>query len=113
MSKKKITKIIRVTTVSGSLVGTLKGQFAFMKQFYEIIGVCSNDPELNMLSEREGVRTVGIDMTRKITPFKDLRSLFQLYRLFKSERPDIVHTHTPKAGTLGLIAAYLARVPYR
>ena len=113
MSERKYKKIIRVTTVSGSLEGTLKGQFAFMKQFYEIIGVCSNDPELNILSEREGIRTVGIDMTRKITPFKDLKSLFQLYRLFKSERPDIVHTHTPKAGTLGLIAAYLARVPYR
>lgn len=113
MFERKNIKIIRVTTVHGSLEGTLKGQFAFMKQFYEIIGVCSNDPKLSQLSEREGVRTVGIDMTRKITPFKDLRALFQLYRLFKSERPEIVHTHTPKAGTLGLIAAYLAGVPNR
>lgn len=113
MFERKYKKIIRVTTVHGSLEGTLKGQFAFMKQFYEIIGVCSNDPKLKQLSEREGIRTVGIDMTRKITPFKDLKSLFQLYRLFRSESPEIVHTHTPKAGTLGLLAAYLARVPYR
>ncbi|MFD0799550.1 glycosyltransferase family 4 protein [Maribacter chungangensis] len=113
MSEKGYKKIIRVTTVSGSLVGTLKGQFAFMKQFYEVIGVCSKDEELRVLSEREGVRTVGIDMTRKITPFKDLKALFQLYRFFKSERPEIVHTHTPKAGTLGLMAAYLAGVPHR
>lgn len=113
MSERGYKKIIRITTVSGSLVGTLKGQFAFMRQFYEIIGVCSNDPELIELSKREGVRTVGIEMTRKITPFQDLKALIQLYRLFKSENPEIIHTHTPKAGTLGLMAAFLARIPHR
>jgi glycosyltransferase involved in cell wall biosynthesis len=52
-------------------------------------------------------------MTRKITPFKDLYALWQLYKLFKKEAPFIVHSHTPKAGTVSMLAAKLAGVPHR
>src|SRR5690606_15175182 len=52
-------------------------------------------------------------MTRKITPFRDAIGIYQLYKIFKKEKPDVVHTHTPKAGTLGMIAAKLAGVPNR
>ena len=52
-------------------------------------------------------------MTRKITPFKDLKSLCQLYRFFRKEKPIIVHTHTPKAGTEGMMASWIAGVPIR
>lgn len=106
-------KIIRVTTVASSLKILLKGQLSYMNQFYEVIGVSSKDPQLPEVTELEGIRTKGIDMTRKITPFKDLRAVWQLYIYFRKEKPAIVHTHTPKAGTLGLLAALLARVPNR
>ena len=106
-------KIIRVTTVASSLKILLKGQLSYMNQFYDIIGVSSKDPVLAEVTEIEGVRTKGIDMTRKITPFKDLRAVWQLYSFFRKEKPAIVHTHTPKAGTLGLLAALLAGVPNR
>jgi glycosyltransferase involved in cell wall biosynthesis len=52
-------------------------------------------------------------MTRKITPLKDLKAVWQLYRYFKKVHPFIVHTHTPKAGTVGMLAAKLAGVPHR
>jgi glycosyltransferase involved in cell wall biosynthesis len=54
-----------------------------------------------------------IPMTRKITPFADMRSLWQLYRFFKKERPDIIHSHTPKAGLLAMLAAKFAGVKIR
>ncbi|WP_405415803.1 glycosyltransferase family 4 protein [Maribacter sp. Asnod1-A12] len=110
MSKKKI---IRITTVSSSLKILLKGQLSYMNQFYEVIGVSSNGPELIEVTKREGIRTEGIEMTRKITPLKDLQAVWRLYFFLKKEKPEIVHTHTPKAGTIGLLAALLARVPNR
>ncbi|WP_419211079.1 glycosyltransferase family 4 protein [Maribacter sp. X9] len=106
-------KIIRVTTVASSLKILLKGQLAYMNQFYEIVGVASNDPMLDEVTKQEGIRTLGIEMTRQITPLKDLKAVWQLYRLFRREKPAIVHTHTPKAGTLGMLAALLANVPHR
>src|SRR5690606_33938852 len=54
-----------------------------------------------------------IPMTRSITPFADLLSLWRLYRFFRMEKPDIVHSHTPKAGLLAMIAAKMAGVKLR
>ncbi len=66
-----------------------------------------------MVSKLEEIPTIAVEMTRKITPIKDLKAVWQLYKLFKKEKPFIVHSHTPKAGTLSMLAAKLAGVPYR
>jgi len=52
-------------------------------------------------------------MTRTISPLKDLQSLYKLFKVLKQEKPFIVHSHTPKAGTIGMLAAKLAGVPNR
>ncbi len=97
-----------------SLGGLLQGQLKFMSQYYNVIGVSSRgDDILEYVSEKEGVQVIPVEMTRKITPFHDLRGLYQLYKIFKKEKPDIVHSHTPKAGTLSMMAARLAGVPHR
>lgn len=107
-------KIIRITTVSSSLKGLLKGQLGFMSTHYEMLGVASDEADhLKAYSKREGVRTIHVPMTRKITPLKDLVGVYRLYKLIKKEKPFIVHTHTPKAGTLGMFAAKLAGVEHR
>ena len=84
-----------------------------MSQYYEVIGVSSPGDALTEASENEEILTYAVKMTRSITPIRDLMALHKLYVLFKLENPFIVHTHTPKAGTLGMIAAKLARVPHR
>ena len=107
-------KIIRITTVASSLEGLLKGQLRFMNEHYDLLGVASNENNrLHKVEEEEGIRTIAVNMTRKITPFKDLKAVYQLYRIIKREKPFIVHTHTPKAGTLGMLAAKLAGVSNR
>ncbi len=109
-----IQKIIRVTTVPISLGKLLQGQLQFMSQHYDVIGVSGKGGDtLEKVSKQEGVRIIPIEMTRKITPVQDLKAVFALYRLFKKEKPDIVHSHTPKAGTLSMLAAKLAGVPHR
>jgi glycosyltransferase, family 1 len=107
-------KLIRITTVPTSMRTLLKGQLKFMKQYYEVIGV-SSDGECfdEMLEEQGNIKGVKIEMTRRITLLKDLKALLLLIKLFRKERPFIVHTHTPKAGLLGMIAARIANVPNR
>lgn len=107
-------KLIRITTVPISLVSLLKDQPKFMKaQGFEVIAISTPGELLNEVEATQGVRTIGVPMTRTISPVSDLKSLWHLYRIFKKEKPDIVHSHTPKAGTLGMIAAKLAGVPIR
>jgi len=106
-------KLIRITTVPSSLRTLLKGQSRFMSQYYEVIGVSGDGDPLAEVRQNEGIRTHVIEMTRTITPLKDLKATYKLYKFFKTEKPFIVHTHTPKAGTLGMLAAKLAKVPHR
>ncbi len=107
-------KLIRVTTVPISLGGLLQGQSKFMSQYFEVLGISSRGGDmLGNVSDKEGIKVVPVEMTRKITPFQDLKALYKLYKIFKKEKPDIVHSHTPKAGTLSMIAARLAGVPHR
>ncbi|MEO6348103.1 MAG: glycosyltransferase family 4 protein [Aquaticitalea sp.] len=106
-------KLIRITTVPVSLRTLLKGQLKFMSQHFEVIGVSSAGSAMNEVIMDEGIKTHVVEMSRSITPIIDLKSTYQLYKYFKKERPFIVHTHTPKAGTLGMFAAKLAGVPHR
>lgn len=105
--------IIRVTTVPISLDKLLSGQLSYMNQFYQVIGVSSEKEYLERVGKKENIEVCHIEMTRQITPIKDLISVYKLYRFFKKQKPFIVHTHTPKAGTVGMIAAKLAGVPNR
>ncbi|MGO1751707.1 MAG: glycosyltransferase family 4 protein [Psychroflexus sp.] len=107
-------KLIRITTVPQSLRGLLRGQMRFMAQNgFEVIGISSPGTALQDVERNEAVRVVPIQLTRTISPFKDLKAVYELYKLFKKENPQIVHTHTPKAGTVGMLAAKLAGVPHR
>jgi glycosyltransferase involved in cell wall biosynthesis len=106
-------KIIRITTVPISLRTLLKGQLKFMSQHYEVIGVTSSGKEVNDVINHEGIRVIEVELSRSITPIKDLKSLYKVFKTLKREKPFIVHSHTPKAGTIGMIAAKLAGVPHR
>jgi len=109
-----MTKLIRITTVPISLKLLLAGQMKFMKEKgMEVLMVSSDGREVAQVLKNEGVRHDVIPFTRKITPIQDLKCLWELYQLFKKEQPDIVHTHTPKAGILGMLAAKLEGVKVR
>jgi glycosyltransferase involved in cell wall biosynthesis len=106
-------KLVRITTVPMSLNKLLEGQLEFMNQHFNVIAISSKDKELRRVGKKENVKTYCVEMTRQITPLKDLHSLIRLYFFLLKEKPEIVHTHTPKAGLLGMIAAFLAGVPIR
>ena len=106
-------KIIRTATVPLSLDLFCRGLLKDLSGDYEVVALSSPLPELAGIAEREGVRTVGVPMERKIAPFKDLVSLVRLIRVFCRERPRMVHSITPKAGLLSMMAAWAAGVPVR
>jgi glycosyltransferase involved in cell wall biosynthesis len=106
-------KLIRISTIPLSLEKLLEHQLRFMNQYFEVIAVSSDQLWLETIGEKEGVSTYPIEMSRKITPLSDLKALWKLYLFLKSEKPLIVHTHTPKAGIVGMLAAKLAGVPHR
>ncbi len=106
-------KLIRTATVSMSLNYLLRGQLSFLKNQYEVIAVSGDDDNLKVVSDREKVRTVSVNMERSISPFVDLVSLWKLYLLFCKEKPSIVHSITPKAGLLTMLAGKMAGVPIR
>ena len=109
----KPVKLIRITTVPSSLRVLLRHQLKFMSSFYDVLAVSSPEKMLEDVALHEGVRTASVRMTRSITPLKDMQALWELYQLFRKEKPAIVHTHTPKAGLLGMIAGRMAGVPIR
>ena len=106
-------KLIRITTVPQSLAILLKGQLGFMNKYFNVIGVSSSSTLLQEVEKSEGVKTFSVNMTRQITPIKDIVSLIKLYKFLRVQKPYIVHTHTPQAGLLGMLASYLAKVPNR
>lgn len=92
----------------------LKGQLRFMaSNGFDVKGVSSEGEELREVHENEGIVMEAINMSRKITPFQDLKSLWEMWNFLRKEKPQIVHTHTPKAGIIGMLAARLAGVPHR
>jgi len=109
-----MNKLIRITTVPVSLKTLLKGQHQFLSQnSFDVLGVSSSGNALNEVAQNEKIAVYTVEMTRIISPLKDIKSLWSFYKLCKRERPAIVHSHTPKAGIVGMLGAKLAGVPIR
>ena len=106
-------KLVRITTVPISLEKLLENQARFFKTYYSVTLVSSQKEQLQKLAKEQGVNHFSLEMTRKITPLQDLRCLLQLIRFLRKDKPHIVHTHTPKAGIVGMLAAFIAGVPLR
>lgn len=100
-------------TAHSITLGLIKGQIGYLAKEMDVILVAKDVGNLKSLAESEGVDYRDIDMRREISPINDIRSLVRLIRLFRKERPDIVHANTPKGALLGLLAAWITRVPHR
>lgn len=107
-------KIVRAATIGLSLNAFCRGLLRELtEEGYEVVALSSSDADLQQVGEREGVRTIGVPMERRISPLKDLVSLVRLIRVLRKEKPDMVHSMTPKAGLLCMMAAKMAGVPVR
>lgn len=106
-------KLIRVTTSDISLYLLLRGQLKFLSTFFDVVGLSADTGLLHQVEKREGIRVIELAMRREVSLKRDIVCLLHLIKIFKKEKPYIVHTNTPKGSLLSMIAAKIDRVPHR
>lgn len=104
---------MRMTTVDLSLDKLIRGQLGYMNQYFDVVGVAADTGLLSGVAEREGVRVIDVPMHREIALGADMKSLVHLVKLFRKEKPDILHCNTPKGSLLGLLAGKIVGIPHR
>lgn len=113
MKEEKI-KLLNICTVPWQLWFFFENQFSYMKsKGFDIHGACSPGDMVENIRKREGIEIHEIQINKYISPISDIISLIRIMKLLIKIKPHIVHSHTPKAGFLAMIAAYLLRIPAR
>ncbi|MBX2816122.1 MAG: glycosyltransferase family 4 protein [Saprospiraceae bacterium] len=112
--RNKLPHLLRITTVPISLKLLLSDQAKFMQSKGMVVSLCSSHgPEIPKLVEEQECPHYTLPMERSIAPVRDAVSLFKMISLQWRLRPDIVHSHTPKAGLISMLAARLVGIEYR
>lgn len=106
-------KLTIVTTVPETLLTILKGQPRWLSQYSSVVCVSSPGPLLESVEQKEGVVVIPVPMSRGINPIKDLVSIYHMYRVLRQNKSDIVHSYTPKAGLVCMIAGFFAGIRVR
>jgi len=114
----KIVRIIARLNIGGPAINAVLLSEGLNGNGFKTVLVAGSieksEGDMSYLAYQRGVSPVVVnELSRSIDPLKDLMALWKIYRIIKTEKPDIVHTHTAKAGTLGRLAAILAGVPVR
>lgn len=105
-------KIVRAVTVSQS-VSFYKDMIPDLQnKGFEVISLSDPGPELQGVRDT-GVKVIEVPMERHISIYNDFKALIKLINILRKEKPDIVHSMTPKAGLLCMMAAWITRVPKR
>jgi hypothetical protein len=104
-------KIIEITNVDFSLRQFLLPLMRGIRgRGHEVIGVCAEGSLLDGV-RAEGFRVIGVPFERRLSPLAHVQAFRELVRLFRTERPDLVHAHMPISGFLARAAARVAGVP--
>ena len=113
MSRNK-KKIIRSVTVPQSIGFFEEVMMRLKNDGYEVVVVTSPGKELDAFKQRHPKeKTIIVPMERRISLTKDIKSLWQMIKVMRSEKPYMVHSMTPKAGLLTMVAGWLTGVPVR
>jgi glycosyltransferase involved in cell wall biosynthesis len=106
-------RVVHIATSAMALRYLLADQLDFLRgRGHEVSAICGNDGAVPELESR-GIAVRRAGLTRRIDPFGDARAFGELIALLRELRPDVVHTHTPKASLLGQWAAAVVRTRFR
>lgn len=111
MVQDSMPKVIQVCAIGYSVKKQLELLIdKSIERDYETIIVCSEGKDTHKIEESKGYKFRYVEIDRNINLIKNTRTLINLIKVFKEEKPDIVHVHTPIAGVLGRIAAKIAGI---
>lgn len=105
--------LIRITTIPISLKVFCQGLLGELADEYKVVAISTPGEDLEDVGRNEGVWTIGVPMERHISLFKDAKSLFRMIRVFRRLKPDMIHSMTPKAGLISMMAGWWTGVPVR
>lgn len=106
-------KVLHVLTVADSLIFLARRSTWMAARGVVTEVACTPDATLTRFGLTEQLMVHEVPMRRAISPIADLIAVKRLVQVLRSRKPDIVHSHTPKGGLLGMVAAWLTRVPVR
>lgn len=106
-------KILRACTVPISILGYRKHFEYLEEKGLEICITTTPDDHFNEVNNFKVSSVIPLSISREIHLFQDIQSIFSLYFLLYKEKPDILHSNTPKASIIAALAGFLARVPVR
>lgn len=113
MDVQTLPKIFRVSTVPQTLHTLIRHQADYLNNHFDFVmasGVSDQtDTDYGLLP----YKYYKIPLIRSIHPLKDIKAIYVLYKILKKEKPDIIHSHTPKAGLVAMLAGWFAKVPIR
>ena len=106
-------KIIRACTVPQSFGFCREIMIRMRDMGYEVVAVSSPGEQLNAIRDNDGFRTITVPMARHISLMGDFKSLWNMVKVFRKEKPYMVHSMTPKAGLICMMAGKWSGVPVR
>ena len=104
-------KVVHIVTAYLSAITIIDSKLQALNSFDDLdVTLISSSPKI---ADRRtpAARHIQVEMARNIKPLADLKSIWQLYKVLKSEKFDVVHSHTAKAGFITAIAATMAGIP--
>lgn len=108
------SKIILISsTVPDTLTAILRRQPRYLNDFFEVKLVTSPGASSGSIEKVEGIAPNFVPMVRGISPLRDMVSIVRMMVLLRKIKPDLVHSYTPKAGLVSMLAAFFCRVPVR
>lgn len=113
INKNSKPRVTLVTTVPDTMAIILGGQPSYLAKKFDLSLITSPGNLLSRVASQERLPVTPVPMERAIHPLKDLVSIWRMMWTLSRQRPDLVHSYTPKAGLVTMLSAWLCRVPVR
>lgn len=113
MKQSQTNIIVRVVTVPQSIVFFAPLLGKLQAEGFTPVVISSPGPALDALHAEQQVHCIALPMERHISPLRDVKSLIGMIRILRRLRPQIIHSMTPKAGLISMLAGWITRVPLR
>ena len=106
-------KIFFLATVEFAVNAFLLNHFKVLSQYFDITVIVNTNNPLFLTKQGIDLKVIPLNISRNVQIFTDAYCLIHLICIFIKLRPSVVHSITPKAGLLAMLASFIARVPFR